>query len=252
MYPEQNKSVLIVLARVSSYRLPGKALYGLGETTVLGALVYRLKHTVSFSHRILATGPDGVNRLLYEEAKTIDDEIEPFFAESECDVLGRLASIAERWMADSYVVVTADNPYISGAFIEDVLGLHQQGKYDYTTTTHMAHCENWDLKKTVPFGVTVQVVQRDTLMRLSASTTNMEERENHNGFEALHKNLNNKYNIFGLTRFNSITESSDPNWRLTIDYPADYRLARKVFARLGVNFSMDQLFQFLQEEYDCS
>lgn len=252
MQHKQNKSVLIILARLSSSRLPGKALYRLGETTILGALIHRLKQSVGFSNKILATGPDGPNRLLYEEAKIIDSEIEPFFAESECDVLGRLASVAERWVADSYVVVTADNPYISAAFAEDVLRFHHQGKYDYTTTTHMTHCENWDLKKTVPFGITVQVVQRSALLRLSHGTNNICERENHNGFEALHKRFHHQYSILGLTQFSSITETSDPNWRLTIDYPADYRLARKVFSRLSVNFSMDQLFRFLQKEYDDS
>ena len=125
--------MVVVQARMASVRLPGKALYPLAGTTVLGFLLNRLEAC------------EGVDRVVV--ATTTRDEDAPIrrWAEAEADVcvmcpevddvLGRFVLAAEALGDDDVVVrLTGDNPLVCPEVVDHCAAWVANGTYDYYRT----------------------------------------------------------------------------------------------------------------------
>ncbi len=127
-------TVLIVLSRLGSSRLPRKALLPLGEKTVLRRTLETMRR-VPADRYVLATDTASYDELL-PEARAAGFEC---FAGPEEDVLERFSLVAEQTGADIILRATGDNPFL---FYEAASALEAEftaRRCDYITWTGLPH-----------------------------------------------------------------------------------------------------------------
>jgi len=120
---------VFIQARLGSTRLPQKMLSKLGEMTLLEWVLYRLKKASKVTSIHLLTSRESGNKSLAEIACRY--EIETHFGD-ECDVASRFAEAAQKWPAENYVRVCADNPFVCPREIDNLIFYHLDGEFDYS------------------------------------------------------------------------------------------------------------------------
>lgn len=119
-----NKRAVIVQARMSSSRFPGKSMKLIGNKPLVYYVVKRLE--LLGLPVIVATSNDALDDILagYLEAQNIK-----IFRGSHLNVLKRYICTAEEYGVEELVRVTADNPLVDIAALKGSLSLFE--KYEY-------------------------------------------------------------------------------------------------------------------------
>lgn len=156
----------VVQARFASSRLPGKAMYPLKGTTMLGFLLRRLAAIATDSLSLcLATTRNPEDDILAAWAKALDISV---VRGDEHDVLHRYITCLEHFQVDGCIRVTGDNPLTSRAMVQLVQASLCQG-YDYVDGFSLC-----------PVGVGVDGFSRDLLLQLDSMDLSPAEREHIN------------------------------------------------------------------------
>jgi spore coat polysaccharide biosynthesis protein SpsF len=145
--------IVIVQARLSSARLPGKVLRPLAGRPLLGRLLDRLQLAKRAAEIIVATS-----------VEKDDDQIAHFCAKSgvRCfrgplaDVAERLAGAAESVGAPAFVRVSGDSPFMSPVLVDEVITLYQAHDVDLATNVQV---------RTFPAGLSVEAIRLGALRR---------------------------------------------------------------------------------------
>ncbi|WP_026838109.1 cytidylyltransferase domain-containing protein [Gillisia sp. JM1] len=119
-----NKRAVIVQARMSSSRFPGKSLKLIGNKPLIYYVVKRLELTGL--PVIVATSTDASDDILTEYLKGQNIKV---FRGSLLNVLNRYIAAAEAYGVEKIVRVTADNPLVDIVALKRSLSLFE--KYDY-------------------------------------------------------------------------------------------------------------------------
>jgi len=192
---------VIIQARMSSERFPGKVLYKTAGKPLLGYLLERLEHCQYCDRVVVATS--------VEES---DDDIEKF-----CDALkvncyrSSLENVAERFKGaavkydfDSFVRICADSPLLDYRLIDRLVEIFTEGEFDLVTNI---------LDRTFPKGQSVEVIRRDTFERAFKLMKEPQDREHVTRYF---------YNRPGEFRIFNLLNDVDYSWlQLTIDRPDD-------------------------------
>jgi spore coat polysaccharide biosynthesis protein SpsF len=205
-------TLIIVQARMTSTRLPGKVLLPLAGEPMLIRLVERLRRVQRADGIVIAT-----------TGKTTDDPIAALCAQlgvpchrgSEHDVLSRYADAARLHGADVVVRITADCPLIDPALIDQVIAAHAAGDSDYVSNM---------LPPTWPYGMAVEVFSAAALAQAHTEATQPAEREHVTPFIYWHPE---RYRLLNVA---STVDLSQHRW--TVDTPEDYELVRRLFEHL--------------------
>ncbi|MBR4374705.1 MAG: methyltransferase domain-containing protein [Treponema sp.] len=224
------KIILAAQCRLSSTRLPGKALLELGGKTVLDWSLASMRKVPADAY-FVATDKDSE-----AELRPICERngFELFVGPLE-DVLERYCLLIEHTGADAVIRSTCDNPFL---FYEAAIALREQfvrrsetGKCDYITWTGLPH------------GSGVEMFSAKSLLAAKEQTSDPYDHE-HVG-----PALYNHPEKFECVMLPSPAEWNFPNIRTTIDTKADYRKALKVVRKVsGVTSSANPV----QEPYSCS
>jgi spore coat polysaccharide biosynthesis protein SpsF len=224
-------AVAIIQARMTSTRLPGKVLLPLGRRTVLDCVIDRVS-AVAGIDKICIAIPEGREH----------DAIVKHFAGlpaiaiargPEHDVLARFIIAARQTDAIRIVRVTSDCPMIDPAVISAVLAMHQAGHTGYAATSHDSG---------FPIGCDCEIVTREVLETADREATDPYEREHVMPFIWRRPE-----------RFPALYLDRKPDLRhlrLTVDAPADYELAKALYARLGSDplFGIDAVERVFAKE----
>ncbi|EHR59136.1 cytidylyltransferase domain-containing protein [Saccharomonospora cyanea] len=139
---------VVIQARASSTRLPGKVLRPLGERSVLGWVVRAARRTRGVDTVVVATSdaPDDdavAEEALRQGARVVRGPLD--------DVLARFLVACEEYPADAVVRLTADCPLHDPALLTQVVALWRaQPELDYVSTT---------LVRTLPRGFDAELVR---------------------------------------------------------------------------------------------
>ncbi len=206
------KTLIIVQARMTSTRLPGKVLLPLAGVPMLTRLIERLRRVQRADGIVIAT-----------TTNTTDDPIAALCAEqgapchrgSEHDVLSRYADAARLHGADVVVRITSDCPLIDPTLIDQVIAAYEEGGSDYVSNM---------LPPTWPYGMAVEVFSAAALAQAHAEATQAAEREHVTPFLYGHPER------YRLRNVASPLDLSQHRW--TVDTPEDYELVRRLFEAL--------------------
>ena len=130
----KHKIGIIVIARMQSTRLPGKALRKIGKYYSLELCVLNCKKVKNADQVILATTKLKSDKILIKKFKK---KMNIFPGESK-DVLKRMLDACKKFKFTDVVRVTGDCPFISSNIIEILIKNHKKEKADITIAKNAA------------------------------------------------------------------------------------------------------------------
>lgn len=210
-------TVILIQARMTSSRLPGKVLLDLGGQPALAWCVERCKQARSAQRVVVATttnaSDDPVAALCHQRGWEV-------FRGSEFDVLDRFVQAARWAQADVVVRVTADCPLIDPAEIDRVVEA-----FFATGADFVANRLPPPWKRTTPIGLDTEVCHMAALERAWREAAQKFEREHVMPY---------LYDEPGRFRVHIADWEQDlSHHRWTLDTPEDYQFLREVVQRLG-------------------
>jgi spore coat polysaccharide biosynthesis protein SpsF len=116
-----SKIVLIIQARMSSTRLPGKSMMPLADKPLVYRMVERLKKCKYVDEIVLATSDQPQDQVLVELAKELKVS---YFQGNLLDVRDRYLRAAEKFQADFIMRIPADNPMPDWNEIDKLIDFH--------------------------------------------------------------------------------------------------------------------------------
>lgn len=205
--------VAILQARMGSNRLPGKVLAELCGRPMLHLILERLASSTRLQKLVVATTQLPQDDAIAELARRGGY---PFYRGSENDVLDRYYQAARQQQADVVVRLTADCPFLDGAFLDWCLERFAASRPDYLDT---------NLSRTFPLGLSVEVFSFAALEAAWKEDSDPARREHVTPFIKQHPER------FRLEHLRSAENYS--SMRCTVDTPEDMALAREIYRRLG-------------------
>jgi spore coat polysaccharide biosynthesis protein SpsF len=204
---------VVVQARMSSARLPGKVLATVAGRPLLGYLLERLA---------LARRPDSTIVATSDEPG--DDPVAAFASDSGvrvhrgalADVAGRFAAVAEWFELDALVRVSGDSPLLDPAIVDRAVELYEVGGVDLVTNV---------FPRSFPVGQSVEVLSRAALERVLAETADPEDREHVTRWAYANQD---RYRIL-----NFVHERDASGVRLAVDSPEDLRRIERIVAAMS-------------------
>jgi spore coat polysaccharide biosynthesis protein SpsF len=150
---------LVVQARMSSSRLPGKVLKPMAGRPMLGWLLERMRQVGSVGKVIIATsrGVDDDQVAAYAESMDV-----LCFRGSLDDVLSRFQGVAEKYQLDAMVRVSADSPFLDPVIVREAVGLFNRNDVDLVTNV---------FPRSFPKGQSVEIVTRSAIERAAEIAT---------------------------------------------------------------------------------
>lgn len=227
------KVILIVQCRLSSSRLPRKALYDLDGKPLLSWSLQSMKKVLADDF-FVACDYDSKDELF----PLAQDNGFKIFSGSKDDVLNRFCRLIEEENPDIIVRATADNPFLFYEAANELLQLYKDkyfGKVDYITFTGLPH------------GSGIEIFNAKSLL-VSEKQTDLSYDHEHVG-PALY-NHPDKFNSLFLE---SPKKFNYPNLRTTIDTYGDYIRCLDVIDFLNKKncqapYSSEQILEALQDK----
>ena len=216
------RAVAVIQARMTSTRLPGKALLPLAGVPMLLRIVDRAARIPGVD-AVAVAAPVGSTHDPIASALTGRPQVQ-LIRGSEKDVLARTADAARRTGAEAVVRITSDCPMIDPAVSGALIAAWRLSGFDYARLAF--ECG-------YPLGFDTEVFRAGCLFEAEAEATDPYEREHATPFLWRHPE-----------RFSALYLDALPDrrsWRLVVDTAADYRLASTVYDRLGADFGYADL-----------
>lgn len=209
---QSSRTAVIVQARMTSTRLPGKVLADLAGKPVLAHVLQRCL-AIPGVHAVCCATVDGSEG---DQIATLAESLGVVVTRgSRDDVLDRYFRAALTVHADTVVRVTSDCPLIDPNLCGRVLSLLHQSGADLA-------CNN--MPPTWPYGLDCEAFTFAWLERAARQAVKPADREHVTPFIRNHPEAR-KVNLPGPTDYGT-------RQRWTVDYPEDLQFMRKLFARL--------------------
>lgn len=228
---KNKKIVATIQARMSSSRLPGKALLPLAGEPVLVRMIERLRRSKILDEIIVATTINPADDALVAICKKIGCR---FYRGSEDDVLLRILEAAQSCQADIIVQSMADSPLVDWRHVDHLAHMLVEGNYDYATN---------ELKETFPIGFDMRMYPVRILEEVEKCAHDPEYREHASLYIYTHPK---KYR---LVNWEAEGDLYWPSLRLTLDTKEDYALIKAIYEHLHPlkhDFSAKDVVQFLK------
>lgn len=234
------KIVLIVQARMTSTRLPGKILKEMLGKPLLGYQVEQLRRVRQADALWIAT--TDAEQGNPQTSQPIVDFCEqwgvPYVRGSETDVLSRYHQAAQAAQADVVVRLTSDCPIIDPAVVDRVIEAYRADPqaYDYVSNT---------LERTYPRGMDTEVFSFAALETAHREAMLPHEREHVTPF------FYTQPERFRLGNVAHPVDESQHRW--TVDTPEDFALISRIIEALypeKQSFAMQDVLTLLAQHPD--
>jgi len=213
-------TVGIVLARMTSTRLPGKALARLGPMRVLDWVVGRARQAKMLSEVIVATTTAQSDNPIVEVCHELNVRL---FRGDEHDVLGRFIAAADQFGADLAIRINADNPLIDPTYVNKLVACALEGGHDYVSY-HLGDSRPVML---APIGFFAEAISRPCLTRAQELIADSFEREH------VTLGIYQRPSSFCVRFLNLPVLFDYPYLRFTLDTPNDLQLLNRIVTVFG-------------------
>jgi spore coat polysaccharide biosynthesis protein SpsF len=210
------KRVIVVQARMTSTRLPGKVLLDLGGRSLLAQVLRRLARCRRADELVVATTINAPDDAVVKVAGV---EGARWFRGEEHDVLSRYLGAVREARAELVVRVTADCPLIDPGEVDRViLALESDAPgADYAANV---------VERTFPRGLDAEALFRDVLERIGRLASSAAAREH------VTQLVHDRRDLFLVRSVTDSRDNSDLRW--TVDTPADLAMMRRLYEGLGL------------------
>jgi spore coat polysaccharide biosynthesis protein SpsF len=205
---------IVLLARMASTRLPGKALQRVGQWVILEHCLRRLM-AGGVARVVLATTTQPEDDALVAVARNVGVSV--FRGDSD-DVLGRTLRAAREFGLDPVVRATGDNPFVDIQAAGRLLAALRASKADYVR------------EEGLPYGAAVEAMTTSALQQAAEMATDAADREHVTTF------IRRRTDLFRIVSVTAPTPLCRPSLRLTVDTPEDLAWVRTLFGRVGSEY----------------
>src|SRR4030095_13976074 len=211
------RRVVVVQARMTSTRLPGKVRADVAGRPMLAQRLRGLAACRLADELVVATTLNATDDPVVAVAR---GEGARWFRGSQADVLERYVGAAREARADVVVRITADCPLIDPDVSDRVVATlaDAPARWDYVSNV---------APRTFPRGLDTEALFVDTLERVHRMARSHAAREHVTPFI-----YQERPDLFALGSVTDREDNSDLRW--TVDTPADLELVRRLYAALGV------------------
>jgi spore coat polysaccharide biosynthesis protein SpsF (cytidylyltransferase family) len=206
------KVVAAIACRNNSRRLFGKPLQLLQEHTVIDYIINNLKERDEIDAIVLAISEAKGNEIFIDLA--IKQNIN-YVVGNDRDVLDRLIKSCEIENGDTVYRVTSESPFAYLEGLSNAISSHNKNNADYTAYGFL------------PDGVMFE------LINLEALKYSHKHGEDRHRSELVTLYINENTNLFKINILELPIKIQRPNYRLTIDFPEDLILCRKIISHFG-------------------
>jgi spore coat polysaccharide biosynthesis protein SpsF len=225
------KIVIIVQARMTSTRLPGKVLKKVLDKSLLEYQIERLCRVKLADEIVIATTINETDEPIVQLCNSLSVH---YFRGSEKDVLSRYYETAKAHQADVIVRVTSDCPLIDPEVIDRVIRFYidHQTEYDYVCNF---------LERTYPCGMDTEVFSFKALKEAFLEATALPDREHVTPF------IHRQPQRYSLASVNYFENQSHHRW--TVDTPEDFELIKRIIEAIHPNlpyFTLRDCLNLLQ------
>jgi len=230
------KIVIVVQARMSSTRFPGKVLKPILGKSLLSRMIERLQMIKHVATIVIATSDAEQDDIIETEANNIGV---PCFRGSLSNCLDRHYQAGKKYNSDLVIKIPSDCPLIDPRIIDLVLDQYfaRPGKYDFVNNLHPA---------TWPDGNDVEIMTMACIEKAWKEASRPLELEHTTPY--IWENPD-KFRILNVEWPAGLDYSM--SHRFTIDYPEDYEFINRVYEELYPrkhDFSCDDILQLLDEQ----
>lgn len=230
-----DKIVVIIQARMTSSRLPGKVMMPILNKSLLVRMTERVNQCAYPIIAVIATSTDSSDDIIEREAR--ENNIHCYRG-SLNNLLDRHYQAAKLHQADLVIKIPSDCPLIDPRIIDETLDVYYRnnGVYDYVSNLHPA---------TYPDGNDVEIMTMECLTRAYSMAKETWELEHTTPVIWEHPEQ------FYIGNYEWATGLDlSMSHRFTIDYPEDYLFVLKVYEMLypgKPNFSCNDILQLLEK-----
>jgi spore coat polysaccharide biosynthesis protein SpsF len=212
------RRVVVVQARMTSTRLPGKVLMELDGRPMLERQLARLGRCERVDELVIATTVNAADDPLVALADRLGLR---WFRGSEDDVLSRYVGAAREADAELVVRVTSDCPLIDAGETDAVIGALEERRdsVDYAANV---------LARRLPRGLDTEALWRDVLERADRMATSASAREHVTSF--VHAE---RPELFVLHSVRGSVDAADLRW--TVDTEQDLAAVRRLWSELALS-----------------
>lgn len=219
-------SGIVIQARFSSARLPGKVLRPLGGRPMLGWLLERMRAVPEAGCVVVATSdrPEDDPVAAYARASGALIHRGPLE-----DVLGRFAGAAAAYALEPVVRVSGDSPLLDPGLVSRALQLYREGGSDLVTNV---------LERSYPKGQSVEAIGAGALRAAAAEARAADEREHVTPYFYAHPGR------FRIRNFALVPAAAD--MRLCVDTEEDFACMEALVVRMasrGGGYGLAELMQ---------
>ena len=226
------RAAVIIQARMSSSRLPGKVLRPIGGRPMLGLLLARLEGLDRDMSVIVATSTDESDDPI---AKFCEDQETLVYRGDLDDVLGRFCAAARVTQADAVVRLTADNPMVDAAAVRTALAA-----FNSSTLPGGIGVSNHVRGRRDPYGYAVEVVER----------TALEDAHRENLSPSLREHVTQVFAERNQLQLFTIEDDDVSNLRWTVDTLDDFNSVHKMLSELGPTVGRKRAIEWCQTADD--
>ncbi len=231
------KTGIIVQARMTSTRLPGKVLLPVLGRPILSYQIERLKRVAASDQLIVATT---LNEEDLPIVQLCEREGISHYRGSELDVLERYHGAALRFGLDVVVRVTSDCPLIDPEVIGQCIEMYRDAEkqYDYVSNGR---------RRTYPRGMDVEVFSMNALREAYDEGKTEPDREHVTPFIYRHPE---RYRLGEL-----LYVRDESRYRWTVDTPEDFELVKRLLEETYPSkpqFNLEDLLELIQQHPDWS
>lgn len=228
-------TAIIIQARMTSSRLPGKVLKEVGHKSLLSYQIERLRRASLADVIVLATTTNATDAPLIDFC---EKEKIQFFRGSEDDVLSRYYGAAIQCGAKTIVRITSDCPIIDPAVVDTVIStfISNKNKFDYVSNTQT---------RTYPRGMDTEVFSFEALSTAHNEATLSTDREHVTPF--IYRQPQ-RFQLGQVIRSKDSKDESQNRW--TVDTQEDYTLISRIIESLyptNPGFTMEDVLDLLQK-----
>lgn len=221
-------TVALIQARMSSSRLPGKVLADLGGLPMICFIAERVRQASGIDLVAVLTSDDPSDDPL---AAAAEAHGVPVVRGPLNDVLTRYVVGADAFDARTILRLTGDCPLIDPALIAQVVALHRSAGVDYASNVDPPGFAD---------GMDTECFTRELLDRANRFAVSQPDRE--------HVTLWMRSPVSGASRANLAAAAPASHLRLTVDYPDDLALIRRIVAALGIECDYFDILRLLQRD----
>jgi spore coat polysaccharide biosynthesis protein SpsF len=226
----KNLNLVVLQARMSSTRLPGKVMSQINGHPMIYWEIGRISKAKHVNKTVVAISDQSSDNILANYLESIHQE---YIRGSLDNVLGRYVKADENYNPSAIVRLTADCPLVMPELIDQYLEIFHKSDFDYLSNT---------LELSYPDGLDIEIIKPGIFKKLLELNLSEEEKEH------VTLGIYSRKDKFRTHNVSNKTNISDFRW--TVDTLDDLVFVKSVYAHFEskeMNFTFEDVLKYVKE-----